>query len=169
MERISQSHFSFSLCGFWHGANYTFLLWGIYHGLFLILERPFRLTQNTDHKLKGYIGHVYALVVVIFGWVLFRAESLDQASHLWQAMLGLSENLYHAQSLELLNLKHWAFFFCLGIFVCFPMENGWFGKFYNWLITSYSYASSFLWLLLFLVCAMLLSGQEYNPFIYFRF
>lgn len=67
----------FLLCGLWHGAEWTFVAWGVYHGVFLIVERIglLRLVERLPPPLR----HLYALAVVIFGWALFRAETVGQA------------------------------------------------------------------------------------------
>jgi alginate O-acetyltransferase complex protein AlgI len=76
----------FFLCGLWHGAAWTYVLWGLYHGLFLVLERAgfAHVLARTPRPLR----HAYALLVIVFGWVLFRAESVGQAGAYWRAMLG---------------------------------------------------------------------------------
>lgn len=68
----------FLLCGIWHGASLTFVLWGLYHGLFLIIERVFGSKIDVS-KVPYIIKHGYCLLAVIIGWVIFRAENLDQA------------------------------------------------------------------------------------------
>ena len=80
----------FFLCGLWHGASWTFVIWGLYHGLFLVVERlPFvRWFEN----LPRFSSHVYALAVVIVGWVLFRADTLSHALGYLQAMLGVQSS-----------------------------------------------------------------------------
>ena len=65
----------FALCGFWHGADWMFLFWGFYYGVFLILER---VTGNFPDRLPSWLAHVYALAVVMVGWLMFRSESLEQ-------------------------------------------------------------------------------------------
>ena len=78
----------FGLCGIWHGANWTFLIWGLWHGAFLVLERNRWGTWLANSPLL--LQHLYALVVVVFGWVLFRADSFSQAFALFSAMLGMA-------------------------------------------------------------------------------
>jgi alginate O-acetyltransferase complex protein AlgI len=75
----------FAVTGLWHGAAWTFVLWGLYHGLFLMAERMAFRTPLTalTHPAARWL---YCLPVVIFGWVLFRAGSLDQALQMWSAM-----------------------------------------------------------------------------------
>ncbi len=81
----------FLLTGIWHGASWTFILWGIFHGFFRILEK---LLQNKIRLLKipesfkSVLSHVYLLVVVNFGWVLFRAPDLQSAHYYIEAMFG---------------------------------------------------------------------------------
>lgn len=67
----------FVLCGLWHGASTSFLVWGIYHGTFLVLERT-RL-DRLRAKLPGWAAQIYTLAVVVIGWVLFRANTLNEA------------------------------------------------------------------------------------------
>ncbi len=76
----------FLLCGLWHGAQWNFVLWGLYHGMFLILER----TAAVKHALRAMgrvLRHAYLLLAVSLGWVLFRAESLEQARNYYGSML----------------------------------------------------------------------------------
>jgi alginate O-acetyltransferase complex protein AlgI len=75
----------FLLCGLWHGASWTFVLWGAWHGAFLIAERA-GLARVLERA--GALARVYALAAVAGGWVLFRAESLDQAGRFYAALAG---------------------------------------------------------------------------------
>jgi len=76
----------FLITGLWHGAAWTFVLWGFYHGAFLVLERAiFRdpIKRMTHSSLR----YLYCLPVIIFGWTIFRAHELEQALDMWGAML----------------------------------------------------------------------------------
>ena len=76
----------FAATGLWHGAAWTFLCWGLFHGAFLVLERlAFR--APLEAMRAGFLRYVYCLPVVLFGWVLFRANSLAAALAHWSAML----------------------------------------------------------------------------------
>ncbi len=79
----------FFLCGLWHGASWSFIFWGLYHGLFLGLERTAfgKFIDNTWRPL----AHVYALLVAMVGWVFFRADSLTQATSFLKAMAGFTQ------------------------------------------------------------------------------
>ncbi|HEY5999082.1 MAG TPA: MBOAT family protein [bacterium] len=74
----------FTLCGLWHGASWTFVAWGLYHGLFLAAERT-RLGAALERAPRP-AQHLYALLVVTVGWVLFRADSLTAGAQLVRAM-----------------------------------------------------------------------------------
>ena len=76
--------FVFFLTGLWHGANWTFVCWGLWHGLLLLVEDLLRL----DRRLPRPIGHVYTMLAVTLGFMLFRAESLGQAGAFLAAMFG---------------------------------------------------------------------------------
>ena len=67
----------FFMTGLWHGAGWSFILWGLYHGFFLVLERAF--LGKALERTKPAVGWLYTLAVVFFGWILFRAESLETA------------------------------------------------------------------------------------------
>ena len=75
----------FTLCGLWHGAAWTFVVWGLIQGFFLMVERA---TGNRD--LPPVVGHGYALLVTMVSWVFFRAESLGQATGILTALVGLN-------------------------------------------------------------------------------
>jgi alginate O-acetyltransferase complex protein AlgI len=78
----------FFLCGLWHGANWTFVVWGLYHGLFLTLERT-RFGRALDGMPRP-VRHGYVLLVVAVGWLLFRAPTLSAAADMGRAMVGLN-------------------------------------------------------------------------------
>lgn len=87
----------FFLCGLWHGASWTFVIWGLYHGAFLILER--RFANQLLSRLWRPIQHVYLLLVAMCGWVLFRAETLEQAGTFFAAMAGFGHGTGSARHL----------------------------------------------------------------------
>lgn len=77
----------FFLCGLWHGATWSFVIWGLYHGVFLIIER-LGLGKWVEEKL-GPLRHAYVLLVVMFGWVFFNSRDLSQAITYLTVMAGL--------------------------------------------------------------------------------
>lgn len=86
----------FFLCGLWHGASWTFVVWGLFHGFFLILERT--AVGNMLKKLPSVLRYGYAMLVVVIGWVLFRADNFAYALGYIQAMFTPGrEPLYNSQ------------------------------------------------------------------------
>ncbi len=75
----------FLLCGLWHGANWTFVVWGLYHGLFLVLER---VTGRSRAGAAGPLGHLLTLVLVLVGWVVFRSPDLATAGTVLARLVG---------------------------------------------------------------------------------
>lgn len=157
----------FLLTGLWHGAAWTFVFWGAYHGVFLILERLGlgRLLA----RAPAVLGHAYLLVVVILGWVPFRAEGFDQALAFFRAMLG-------GQSGAAADFYPVARF--LDAYVMLVMIAGvlFSTPFAGWLrrriILSGLVAQVMplmLFWLLFLVSLISVGAASYSPFIYFRF
>ena len=90
----------FFLCGLWHGASWNFVVWGLWHGLFLVIERlrsdrKRRMARPSADSLLPFVSwpiwpHVYTMLVVMIGWVFFRAATLASASAFLKAMAGLS-------------------------------------------------------------------------------
>ncbi len=86
--------FVFLLTGLWHGAAWTFVLWGVYHGVVLVIERVSGVARWPDERL-ALARRAVAMLLVIVGWVLFRASSLGDAARVYEAMLPLH---FHALS-----------------------------------------------------------------------
>ena len=146
----------FALCGLWHGANWTFLLWGLWHGLFLCLER-LSFMKKLQEALPKWVRWCYTALVVLLGWVLFRADSLALA-------LQYAGNLFSLEGVwisEVLTVQSGAALLA-GIVCCLPLprprQNA---------LTETVYTLMALALLA--ACALCLAGGTYNPFIYFRF
>src|SRR5262249_51365664 len=81
----------FLLCGLWHGASWSFAIWGLFHGTFLILERLRRLDPLRPGPRA--VRHIYVVVTVLVSWVFFRAESLPAAISWLRSMLGWTRSL----------------------------------------------------------------------------
>ena len=81
----------FALCGIWHGANWMFLLWGLWHGLFITIERLVLARRPKGARfLPALPGHIYATVVFLLGWLLFRSASLAECWTMAKSILGLA-------------------------------------------------------------------------------
>ncbi len=156
----------FLLTGFWHGAEWTFIVWGIWHGLFNIIEKVTGLAKDSGVKWKEALKHVYALLIVLFGWVLFRADSISYASAYIRNMLGLYNSVPCMEFSAYFSIFD-GFILILALlfstpiasqFVYTPSEKFWKNKLLNLSL-----------IVLLVVSVSFLVASTYNPFIYFRF
>ena len=168
----------FILCGFWHGASWNFLIWGLYHGFFLVIERIglSRLLEKTNIIIR----HIYCLIVVMFGWVFFRSDTLTQSISYIKAMLGLGIGTGIQYNLPMYLNNKVIFILIIGIIgsiPIIPMIENHFDRLISIknlrsrtiiLTISYFIVICSLTLIL-LISSMALASGTYNPFIYFRF
>jgi len=155
----------FALTGIWHGASWNFLLWGLYFAAFLILEKLW--LRAVLERLPALLRHVYVLLVVGIGWVLFRADTMAAAAGFLGDMFSLTLMGTHERELaELLCGGKFLLQFAVSVLFCTPV----FTKLHDALEERrLGGIGDGIVLLLFMlaVCEMMASG--YNPFIYFRF
>ena len=157
----------FFCTGLWHGASWNFVLWGLWHGVFIILED----LLPKGGKIRRGIGHVITPLIVLLGFVLFRADTLSDAGLLFTQMFtGFTFTLQSDALLRELLTPLNVTTLLLGTAFSLPLlpwlrskvaawKNAWFVQ-----GASYVAADG-----LFCLCVMNLAGSEFNPFIYFRF
>ncbi len=156
----------FFLTGLWHGASYTFVIWGLFHGFFLIVERVF-LGKFLERNNLKFLNHIYTLLVVIVGWVFFRIESLSGSLELLGQMFIPQRGMYNLT--QFINAKS-ILLLLLGILFCGIFQKS-FPKFYT-KITDEKQNRLFVYavlLVLFAIGTVFLVTNTYNPFIYYRF
>lgn len=154
------------LTGLWHGAAWNFVAWGLYYGVILIIEKYF-LSPVLD-RLPDVVRHIYSIVLVVIGWVLFFSSSFGQAADYIRVMFGAGAHGFaDRESMYLLtsNLILWLILiFGSTPLVHFRYEHMLRSKKWNTtIINSVVYAA------LFIVCIAYLVTETYNPFLYFRF
>ena len=154
------------LTGLWHGAAWNFVAWGLYYGVLLIIEK-YLLSPVLD-RLPDVVRHIYSIVLVVIGWVLFFSSSFGQAADYIRVMFGAGAHGFaDRESMYLLtsNLILWLILiFGSTPLVHFRYEHMLRTKKWNTtIINSVVYAA------LFIVCIAYLVTETYNPFLYFRF
>lgn len=155
-----------TLTGFWHGANWTFIAWGIFYFLLLTIEKLTGVDKNkTKNKVTNILKHIYTIFFVMVGWVLFRSDTLGQAMQYIKAMFGiLGNHLWDAQTI--LYAKEYSIYLILGILFSIPLKN-------KWLIPRKNILFKLLYsiaiLSVFYSCLCYIIKGTYNPFIYFNF
>jgi alginate O-acetyltransferase complex protein AlgI len=163
----------FLLCGFWHGASWNFLVWGAYHGLFLMVER-WGPMERFLRKI-GWGGHVYTVLAVMGGWIFFRAHDMTEALEIWARAVGLNGQ-------EGAMLMPWAlleiderWLLVVGVIACLPVLP-WLvekiagkGEVNNPAKVGWQVVSLVGLSLVWAVSFIQLTAGTFNPFIYFRF
>ncbi|MBL0339972.1 MAG: MBOAT family protein [Bacteroidetes bacterium] len=158
----------FFLSGLWHGASWNFVIWGVFHGSFLVAER---IGMNTLlKKVNPVPSTLYTFLVVITGWVFFRAENLSYAYGFLKTMYSIP--VIDSSLLENLNTK---FYFVLILALLFSFKSERVQKRLTALYTEVSNNSALNWLIMFSIVVLYLFNlgellaTGFNPFIYFKF
>lgn len=166
----------FFLCGLWHGASWTFVVWGLFHGLFLVLERV-GLAARLEW-LPSPVRHAYALLVVMVGWVFFRADTLTGAGAMLRAMGGLGPALPTAYPPQWYLTPELILALVVGVAGSTPIVPAAARRLaapgrtpgaparLAWLPSA---ATAVALSALLAASMMLMAARTYNPFIYFRF
>lgn len=168
----------FFLTGLWHGASWNFVCWGLFHGLFLVLERLGlgRLLERMPHV----IGTAYALIVLQFSWALFHTETLHEAKNFGLSLLGMYNDLDHHLYASVHLSTEVVVCLLLGALFSTPLLRDLIAwsrlRVTHWepsirSITSRVYAVSetAMHMAILVLCCMHMASSTYDPFIYFRF
>ena len=159
-----------SLTGFWHGAEWNFIFWGLYYFIFLILEK-FILKKVLD-KAPNIIKHIYTLIVIIFGWVLFRCETLESLKEVLNAMISFNITELAINELLIYIETYWVYFI-LAIIFSMPTYYVIIDKIKQIKNKKLKIGLEIMHytglIILFIITIMFLAYSSYNPFIYFRF
>ncbi|TFG82077.1 MAG: MBOAT family protein [Erysipelotrichales bacterium] len=153
----------FFLTGLWHGASWTFVLWGLYHGMFLLLEQTLLNVEKWPRPFR----HFYTLLIVVIGFVIFRADNFTQALVFIRSMFSIN-TATAAGSAQLMILMTPSVFLLFGISIVAstPIKKFIQAKDPTVISNRLSYVLAFV---LWFACLLSLSATTYNPFIYFRF
>lgn len=158
------------LTGFWHGASWNFVIWGLYNGAFICLERIFR---DKFEKIPNVVKHIYLLLVVNIGFVFFKFEDLGTAvSYLKAMFFGNAGFTSFDLNTEIINNIFWI---ALAIIFCMPIMK-YFEKIYYGLksndtavTVTYDVVRIFAIFLIIVFSTAHLSGNSFNPFLYNAF
>ncbi|BBO66467.1 alginate O-acetyltransferase [Desulfosarcina alkanivorans] len=158
----------FLLCGFWHGANWTFVIWGAYHGLFLVIERIMGLRRIPENRLRG-LRRLATLLVVVCGWVIFRCDDPGQAARFFTAMFTLTARDMPAAVAGLMDLKNTLLMLFAATTLILPSS----GQDDGPLLDTRPFVAATVGIVLFMVllpwCMAIMASGSQNPFIYYRF
>lgn len=158
------------LTGIWHGAGWNFLVWGLWFAFWLIMEKLW-IRKLQEHFPKES-GHIYTLLIVIIGWVLFEVSSLKEGVRYLSAMFGINgAGLYDRESL-FMGLEYLVLF-VIAVVACTPIAQK-LGNKMSQSVTGYGLAiyrilEKVLPALLLIMSLAYIVDATYNPFLYFRF
>ncbi len=156
------------LTGLWHGAQWNFMFWGLYYGVILILEKY--LWGNKIEKLPSAVQHIYAFVLVLFGWVFFFSPTLGYAGQYLKVMFGIGANGIFDKQGFFMIFTNWLLI-VIAILASAPrgykllkkITGCWQSEEVRAIVTCAVYIAMFL------LCIAFLVTETYNPFLYFRF
>ncbi|MBO5084104.1 MAG: MBOAT family protein [Bacteroidaceae bacterium] len=142
------------LTGIWHGANWTFIVWGLMYFVLLAFEKFTELEKRNFHIL----GHVYTLFFVVVGWVIFRSETLTDAWNYLHVMF--TPSIPNSSPLFLFYISEYKWWLLCGLFFSIPIVNR---------SKLHPVINSIWCIVIFFLCLVYITKGGYNPFIYFNF
>lgn len=158
-----------ALTGFWHGASFNFLFWGLYYGLLLILEKVFLLRHLK--RMPKLLSRTYTFLLACFGWIIFALTDSSQIASYFSSLFGLCSNGFGNTTTLYYLYNHLLLFLLLFIgstplpkrlaekFFSRFQKHGWFCELIRCSVLT----------ILFVLCVAYLVDASYNPFLYFRF
>ena len=153
------------LTGFWHGASWNYILWGIYYFVLLMIEKTFLLDKLK--KAPAFVSHIYTLFFILFGWLLFVFEDLS-AGFVWLGNMFGVGTIQAVSAGDVYNLVRNLVFFVILAVAATPLPK----KLYRKLTENSNAArivASVGGIVMLLVCMAYLVDSSFNPFLYFRF
>lgn len=154
------------LTGLWHGASWNFVLWGLYYGIILIIEKF--ILKNILEKAPKFLQHTYSIILIMIGWVIFRGTSVTMVREMFMALFGGFGlgNIPVLINIEIFQVRY-IIALIIGILISMPLypkirravgEDNWRFLLLNVFI-----------IILFILSLFFILVDSYNPFIYFRF
>ncbi len=162
------------LGGLWHGANWTFVLWGAWHGVILAIERAVGIKKRESAAAMVKVCYIaFTMILVIIGWVMFRAESVSSALQIYEGMLGF--NGFGMSDRIIVDITGFSLM-VLVLAVAFTYIRPWFFEFREKAKDKVKKTKGYrIWwvelsvILLFILAVTRLAEQNYSPFLYFQF
>ena len=158
----------FLVTGFWHGATWSFIVWGMWNALFIIVERMSGIYKKTGNIAFSIFQHFYTISAFTIGWVIFRADTLTYAYKYILAMFGFNQNIvpvykwgYYVDRLEIIA-------FIAGVICATPIFGHLLQEPQKYITIKKLCLNTWL-LVIFIISTSYIAASTYNPFIYFRF
>ena len=147
------------LTGLWHGASWNFVLWGLYYAIFLLIEKF--ILKDILEKTPKFVNHLYTLIIVLVGWVIFRGENLETILDTLESLIGINGlgNITKLSAIGIFSIRY-IIAFILGIIFSTDISKK---------ILKDDTKTDVIVGILFVLSIITILVGSYNPFIYFRF
>ena len=147
--------------GLWHGASWNFVIWGLYYGILLIIEKRFLLNFMNKHKI---IGHLYTFILVTISFVIFNNDNLINGLNFIQNMFNINNKIINSETWY--YLKSYGVLLIIALVLSFPNYKLLFKKIHYKIL---DILEIIIYLILFVLCIAFIVDESFNPFLYFRF
>ena len=159
------------LTGLWHGASWNFVFWGLYFFVFIFIEKLFLSRVLSKDRI---VSHIYLIVIVCLGWILFRFDNMGDIMTVLCGMFGLSGNaVTDFETSTLVSSNIFIIIFCAVVSTPVVKKIGSLVRYTHmdkrWVSTTYAICRIFIPLILLMLSTAALVGDSYNPFLYFQF
>ncbi len=150
------------ITGLWHGASWNFVIWGLYFGLILVIEKLFLLQVLS--KAPQWLRHLYAIILILIGWVIFRADNM-------LVVISFIKNMFIYKSVDVKEFftEYYNIVPCLPYSIIAIIGSMPIVKIFKTNQTINKYLLDIFLVIIFILSIMFLENNSYNPFIYFRF
>jgi alginate O-acetyltransferase complex protein AlgI len=156
------------LTGMWHGASWNFIIWGLYFGVLLLVEKY--VLQDFLKNLPVFLKRPYALLLIVLGWGIFYFTDFARLSEFFGVLFGFGKGGFADFTVQNIFMQN-IFWFAFAILLCLPIFEWWENVLENRIkiVRLRYFLRIFVNISLFLCSVMMLVGSTYNPFLYFRF
>lgn len=152
--------------GLWHGASVNFIVWGLYFGTILFIEKLY--LKNLLKRIPSIFSHIYTLLIVIIGWVIFDMNTLPSAIHYIKIMFGFGNNIF-IDTMAKYILSNNFIILTLGLICSTKLIRNYINKIKYTLKEKDVFLIASMNLIILIISTAYLVGASYNPFLYFRF
>ncbi|CAM2077841.1 MAG: MBOAT family O-acyltransferase [uncultured Clostridium sp.] len=152
--------------GLWHGASTNFVVWGLYFGVILFIEKIY--LKDLLKKIPSIFSHIYTLIIVMIGWVIFDMNTLTDSGHYIKIMFGFGNNIF-IDNLAKYILTNNFIILLIGLICSTKLIKIYMNKIKSTFRENDVFLITAINLLILIISTAYLVGASYNPFLYFRF
>ena len=152
--------------GLWHGASTNFVVWGLYFGVILFIEKIY--LKDLLKKIPSMFSHIYTLIIVMIGWVIFDMNTLTDSGHYIKIVFGFGNNIF-IDNLAKYILTNNFIILLIGLICSTKLIKIYMNKIKSTFRENDVFLITAINLLILIISTAYLVGASYNPFLYFRF